>query len=41
VPLHDDPRWEVLLTKEGIGPEQIESFELEKLFPGPGLESLK
>ena len=41
VPLHNDPRWEALLTKEGIGPEQIESFELEKLFPGPGLVPLK
>jgi len=35
--LHDDPRWLVLLEKEGISPRQIESYRLDKLFPGPGI----
>lgn len=35
--LHDDPRWFALLEKEGIAPQQIESYELDKLFPGPGI----
>jgi TolB-like protein len=39
-PLHDDPRWNALLEKEGIGPQAIEAFELEKKFPGPGLVPL-
>jgi len=35
--LHDDPRWAVLLEKEGIAPHQLESYQLDRKFPGPGL----
>ena len=35
--LHDDPRWLALLEKEGSAPHQIESYRLDKLFPGPGM----
>ena len=35
--LHDDARWAVLLEKEGIAPHQLESYQLDKKFPGPGL----
>ncbi len=34
--LHDDPRWSTLLEKEEIAPHHIESYQLERRFPGPG-----
>ena len=34
--LHDDPRWLALLEKEDIAPHHIESYQLDKRFPGPG-----
>jgi len=34
--LHDDPRWLALLEKEEIAPHHIESYQLDKRFPGPG-----
>ncbi len=36
--LHDDPRWQALLEKEGISAQQIAGYQPEKLFPGPGIK---
>ena len=40
-PLHDDPRWVELLEREGSSAEQLASYELDKLFPGPGKKPIQ
>ena len=34
--LHEEPRWLALLEKEEISEDHIESYQLDKRFPGPG-----
>jgi adenylate cyclase len=35
--LDEDPRWEELLLRQGTADEQIATWRLDELFPGPGL----
>ena len=35
--LHEHPRWRELLERRGTHPDQVARWQLEELFPGPGL----
>lgn len=34
--LRADPRWQMLRERSGVSAEQLQSYNIEKLFPGPG-----